>query len=433
MVSQIKDNFYTYGLVEVQMASKVFEDILSIKSGQAKISTIVFNKNGDVFFKNFKSQAIVNRIAEYRVFASDSDSYCRISLLRQGISSEIVSYLNLPKYGMTLMLIENEEEFLSSVKYAANLVLMAGVVFLILSLIMVYFISKSLTKPIIQLIKSLKDINMDTLSMDLNLENTNNEVILLGNAFGKMMIEVRKTTNELIQTRTREINANYQALQSQVNPHFLCNVLTVIGTMGQQTGETGIMDMCSALTKMLNYSTSMKNSNCTIEQELQHVTNYLKLMKYRYLDFLEYTIEVDDILMRIEIPRLILQPIVENSFHHGFSSIEPPYRIQIKGYIEGDKWIIEIIDNGYGVTEDKLEKLEKELMKVRADVDNNRFIPDLQVGGLGLINTYARLNIYYRGSEIFYVRNNEGGGTTVIIAGLLDIYREDVNAKDYAG
>ncbi len=186
--------------------------------------------------------------------------------------------------------------------------------------------------------------------------------------------------------------------------------------MGRQKNAPEIMDMCSSLTRMLSYSTDTTQSTVTMQQELEHVSNYLKLMKYRYLDYLEYTLEIDERLRQVIIPKFVLQPIAENCFQHSLQDAEPPYRIIIRGSIDENGWNIAVEDNGRGFTEGAIVRLKEQFETVNREIDEGMFSSDFQIGGLALINTYGRLRLYSNGKMRLDLSNTPDGGSRVVIS-----------------
>ena len=142
------------------------------------------------------------------------------------------------------------------------------------------------------------------------------------------------------------MKAHMLALQTQMNPHFLYNTLSVIGAFGQMKGNVEVTQMCADLSKMLRYTVELKENNTRIEMELAHITSYLKLMRMRFDGILEYYINVDESILDIICSQTDIEPIIENIFKHGFVDINPPWYVWIEGFIEAGKWYIKISDNG---------------------------------------------------------------------------------------
>jgi two-component system sensor histidine kinase YesM len=412
------------GLVEIQYPQQSLADILKFDT-PSPISLVLLDQEGNLFYEQGNDG--ITLAPDY--FKNYQVNFGQTQLYSDKIDNEkiIFSIRKLPAYGLSVILVERENDFLLPVREMAQGIYLAGGVLLLLTLVTIYGVSKRLTKPISELRKSIEAIDLKTLSADFKVDTDNNEIALLTSTFDLMLSKIRNTSSELLQSRTRELKANYSALQSQVNPHFLYNILTVIGTMGQQYGNHEILHICSALTQMLSYSTSMESGYATLRQEMEHVNNYLKLMKYRYLDFLKYDIAYDDDFQNIIVPKLSILPLVENCFQHGFSDMEPPYEVRVHGTIENGRWVVEVRDNGCGFSEEVLESIKTKMANIKREFDSNSFSPDLTVGGLGLLNTFARFRLYYSGQEILAFANDPEGGGVVTISGLIENAVESVS------
>ena len=127
-----------------------------------------------------------------------------------------------------------------------------------------------------------------------------------------------------------EMRAYLRALQSQMNPHFLYNMLSAIVESGEEENSPRTVAMCMKLTEMMRYIADYNNDRVSFEAELQHARNYLDLMKERYEERFSYEIHADADALPILVPKLIVQPLAENCFKHGFSGCKPPWRIEIR-------------------------------------------------------------------------------------------------------
>lgn len=138
--------------------------------------------------------------------------------------------------------------------------------------------------------------------------------------------------------KVNEIKSQFLALQSQMNPHFLHNMLAIIAMEAQSDSESKIPSICQKLGEMLRYTSHMGNGYSTMEEEFRIAEDYLELMKIRYEDMFEYQIQMAEEIGEIHIPKLILQPICENSFQHGLKYVETPWKIFVKSWKEGNRW-----------------------------------------------------------------------------------------------
>ena len=148
--------------------------------------------------------------------------------------------------------------------------------------------------------------------------SVDNEIIFLTNAIQGYLSEIYDQNQRLTEERHRTLIAHYDAMEAQLNPHFLYNTLSVIGMTGLASGNTDVSDMCTELSQLLRYSLSYTGQSVLLSQEIDNARHYLYIMKIRYEDDLKYEWQLDDSLNDITVPKLILQPLIENCFQHGF-------------------------------------------------------------------------------------------------------------------
>lgn len=287
---------------------------------------------------------------------------------------------------------------------------MIGIIILI-TLIVYYIILRRFTKPIRELSNALN--NTDILNSKIEIDNKNNsdEVELLNQSFENMRIRLKNTMNEIVATRTLQLETHFEALQTQMNPHFMFNTLGIIKISCEDHGAKEAAYICGKLSSFLRYMVSTQKAICTVREELDFTREYLELMKFRYTHRLNYTIEVAEDLSEYEIPKLTLQPLVENSITHGFASTDGEMKIMIYGKVNSGFWEIILSDNGSGFTGDAIESITQKIQKYQENIHSNSGADKFSIGGMGIVNTFARLKLLYKDNINFEIgnrTNNEG-------------------------
>lgn len=296
------------------------------------------------------------------------------------------------------------------------------VIFLAFVLIAISIISSRLTRPIIELREALKDVSLDHLEISA-VEDTNNEVELLRESFQKLLVALQKSSNSLVQSRTAEYQAKLIALQSAINPHFLYNSIMAIGAAGQEANAEKVERMCVELSQLFRYASEVREQT-SLAEELEDLKIYLEFMSWRYLDELEFSVEITGDPGKLVVPRLILQPIVENCFTHGFHTARPPHRIRVNCRAEEKGWTIEIKDNGGGFSREALEELERIRRDVDLDIRENR-CGAFELHDKAIMNVYARMRLVYHERAVFLVKNEEEQGACVTV-GCMPEQKEEV-------
>ena len=311
-------------------------------------------------------------------------------------------------YSWFVVLLQDQEEFLASYHSMLFYLLLGGAALFALLFICVYLLVRYTNRPILQLSRRVKETTLTGLPEQSGREPASDEVKELERSFDHMLQRL-KTSVEL------EQQAYLKALQAQMNPHFLYNCLCVISSLSSAECEnSAIPNFCSHLASMLRYETTYRNETVTLAEELDNVRDYLALMKVRYEHHFSYEIEVDESLLSLPLPRLVLQPLVENCFSHGFKSAEPPWRLSIQVFREENQWIIRVADNGCGFPEEKRQELLRQVESTLSDLGG----ADLQIGGLGLVNTIIRLRIMSADAISFSITPNDPTGTILTLRGV---------------
>lgn len=407
------DSSQKVGYIEIDQNYTMIEDILN-KSIPDKFNVIVYDSDGNLIYPLHKYNS-----KEINYYTSLKEVNGAI-LKRSWDNTEEFVYSSSSSYSKwTVVLTQQKEHFMAPIYFLRNIIILVGIIFLFITLIIFYLITRSLTAPVREMRKMLKGLSLDNLSIDLGNQTYNNEITLLNEAFNKTFIRLRESIDQTLQARASEAHAHILAYQAQMNPHFLFNTLMAINGAAQEVGSDKIILMCQQLSNMLRYTASFKEERIMLENELTHTSNYLQLMKIRYEDFLEYDMEVPQDLLSITVPKLIIQPLVENCFSHGFGSATPPFKILIKGFVNDGKWIIHVSDNGCGFDENSIQNIFIMLKQYENNSLTGDILSKSEIGGMGLINIFMRLKLKYGNESIFNIENNSTGGAKIIIGGLI--------------
>ncbi|CAH1224325.1 hypothetical protein PAECIP111892_05474 [Paenibacillus auburnensis] len=302
-------------------------------------------------------------------------------------------------------------------KEAAGLNLL--LLFLLMSMIiaLTIFISFRITAPIKQLTRYMNQVRTGNLEVEISPAG-NDEIGVLTEHFRSMM----DTINNLILREYRLELSNktneLRALQSQINPHFLNNTLQIIGTLALEMKVPQIYALLSALAKMMRYSMYNDEKIVTIQNELEHVKAYIELQKERFENKFSFRYDMEEPLLNALMPKMILQPIVENYFKHGFNLSRSDGLIEITAArLASGRMEIRIRNNGNVIPLAKLDKLRQELERpTPLDVtavkssDSRRDAPG---AGIGLGNVLARLRLVCGDDAALTVDNLPEGGVLI--------------------
>lgn len=271
----------------------------------------------------------------------------------------------------------------------------------IIVIIMIYFVVSYFTKGIISLTNLVKTVAWDDLQFHVQIKSRD-EVEDLADQFTLMMERIKLLITAV---KTEEVNkrkAEIRALQAQINPHFLYNTLNTVKFLSTLSGTANIHTITDSFMKMM-YINMDDRSFITLKEEKEYLTNYLKIQDYRYADCYHYEIDLKEELTHYYIPKLLLQPLVENAVFHGVAGAENNREgfIGILFYKEEEHIVISIYDNGKGIPENKRKDLFTK--------DKNKD------GHIGLYNVKERIHFYFEERGTIEISSHEGIFTKQLI------------------
>ncbi len=360
------------GIVEVQSTVSAFLDAVTADSDSEYTVSVCDRATGEVISGGSSDEDITNTITEPL-----SNTNWEISI---GYKTPVnrAFYIRL------------------GIAIAFAYILLLFIVFRITRLIGI-----RISEPLIKLTEHVRAINAPDAGIDLIDNAAIDEIQALEESFEKMF----KRIDYLM---TQEKKAYSLALQAQMNPHFLYNTLAVIGAAGEEGDSKAVGDMCAELSQMLRYITEYQTVTVSLEDEIAHTKNYLSLMKSRYEDYFTYTIDVDDELLKIPVPKLCIQPLAENCFKHGFKDAAPPWSISIKMKGTQALWEFEISDNGSGISPETVDLIAEQVNKaVKLKSFDNTV-------GLGVANTIIRLKMTHNEKINYFITNDNGTRIKII-------------------
>lgn len=298
-------------------------------------------------------------------------------------------------------------------------VLLAGG-FFAFSFIYTWLSSKRLARPIQQLKEFMDNTKLENIQEKREIAVTNDEIEILSHSYKDVLERLNLSIKREKRMSFLQLQAQYDLLQAQINPHFIYNVLNVISNRGIENEDDDICELCDSLAQMLRYSTGTKKRYVTIKEELQYVNQYFYLLHSRYEYRLQYEVNVKEEILNQILPKIVLQQIVENAISHGYENTSRNMYISVTGGKRGDRWYLEICDNGNGFSEDSLKEQRRKIEEIKQKLIQEQDSIELEIGGMGLVNTYARLFLVYREDLEFRLENMPSGACVIIEASMRD-------------
>ncbi|MDC7235117.1 MAG: histidine kinase [Spirochaetales bacterium] len=422
-------NFKTLGILELQQDYSKIEQICSIYDEKNEYELYIIDGTDVIYPLNVDENKKLSLYSNYienhsprEIFAYDNEMTRR---------KEIICYSTLEHSSWNVILVQPRSAFMKPIHNILKLVLLLCSLFMILTIIVIFVITRSLTRPIKELRESVKRVSFENPSIDVLSHH--DEIEELKDTFNEMILQLQESAHKIIHSRSSELNAHFLALQAQINPHFLYNSIMSISAAGQEDGSRKVQTMCSQLGDLFRYIASTdeyRDIPVTVQDEIIHAENYLDFMKWRYEDRLEFSIDFPESMLMIPVPKLILQPVLENSISHGFKRVRPPIRLSVKGRLNNKRWSIVIADNGGGFDNESLDNLKKQMQMIDKSILDGEFKNDFKIGGMALVNIYSRLKLQYEDNALLHIENPAEGGAQIIIGGAVQLNHNPDNREE---
>ena len=300
-----------------------------------------------------------------------------------------------------------------TLKEVNNIRYYSMLIFLVVVLLAVgasFVFSSSIAKPINKLRALMKKAEEGDLKVVFDVKY-NDEIGQLGNSFNTMIMEIKSLVETVYEEQKNKREAELRALQSQIKPHFLYNTLDTIHWMAKKYNAKDVIEVINALTNLFRIGLSRGKEIIRVADEIEHVKSYLFIQKVRYEDMLDYTITMDKEVEGLFVQKLILQPIIENAIYHGIKEKREPGFIDIKARIVDQMLVFTIVDNGVGISCDRLNNIKGLLEKWKKSGDYSQGSND----GYGLFNINERIKLSYGNSFGVSISSEAGTGTVVEI------------------
>ena len=269
-------------------------------------------------------------------------------------------------------------------------------------LVAVTVLSCSITAPIRELSNAMKQVEQENFDIEIQ-SRRKDEIGHLITSFHYMVGKIRQLICEVYQKKIEQKNAEIRALQAQINPHFLYNTLDSINWMLIERDEQDISDVVISLGEILRYAVGGQNHLVPLGSEARYIESYLFIQKNRLEDRLNYQWELAEDTLDVLVPRLIMQPIVENAVIHGIEPLKKGGVILMKAWIEKEMLLIRVTDNGRGMNQEELEAL-REKISGTDEIEN-----------IGMRNIQRRMELTYGQEQAMEIESVQGEGTTITL------------------
>ncbi|KQX46067.1 hypothetical protein ASD40_17885 [Paenibacillus sp. Root444D2] len=375
------------GMIKLDYRLEVFEQIMSGYQVAEIGRVVVVNRNNELYYEqnadntDFPTYRVLEQLPNEntnRRMDIDGKPYLILSEDSRLLQLKVVSMIPLE------LLLQKSVEL-------RNYTIGIGLVCLFAAGLLALFFSYRFSQPLILLKNKMRLMQHGKLNQSL-IVSSNDEIGHLIQGFNRMTEEINNLIQEVYVLGLKEREAEIAALLSRINPHFIYNTLESINMMAIRHKAYDVSDMVSALGSLLRYSVDKHDRMVMLGDELESIRSYVKIQQIRYGDRLSVIIDAETELLGLAIPKLLLQPLVENAIYHGLDSLEHGGTIWIMAAQFDNKLLLTVSDNGKGLTDSDIERLRKSLKPPKESLFEQGV---LSGRGLALRNINLRMILMY--------------------------------------
>ncbi len=396
MYYYVIDSQYSVGLPieEVQSAKTIAQKLIDTTTKRDSIRAI-----SSVLNLCHNLEGKMQQIAETEEYDSRVDQLEKnIYILTDMVQRFMYTYL----YYEAAHLNDLQSDMITNMIFLMAIVMFSVLVLLYFLLAGSKKLSRKIVDPIDMICERLEAIGKGSLLVCEPIHADVEEVQLLSdgieNMVGRLKWQIDKNTEQEKHRRGTEL----ALLQSQINPHFLYNTLDTIVWLIESGEIGGAVKMVASLSNYFRFSLSRGKNVITLEEEEQHIRSYLEIQQMRYRDLMDYEIDISDQLKNFVLPKLTLQPLVENALYHGIKNRRRKGLIRLRGRAENENVILEVADDGRGMTKERLEEVRNSLTGGKSE-------------GFGLRTVHQRIRILFGGEYGLALESTPDVGTRIFV------------------
>lgn len=271
-------------------------------------------------------------------------------------------------------------------------------------------ISRSITRPLLRIDASIHDVEQGNLNPDIYVGGPN-EVVHLSRTLQRYLARIRQLMKEVVEEQEMKRQTELDALQSQINPHFLYNTLDSVIWMIEDEQNEGAVYMIKELSKLLRISINRGQTLIAVRDEIRHAKSYINIQQIRYKNQFSCEFDVEEEILDCITIKLVVQPLLENAINYGVQGMDDEGEILVRGYREGQFVYLEVIDNGCGMTEEQVKKILAEQDSLSVPSSNSVS----HGNGVGLKNVNSRIKMQFGPEYGLEIESELDEGTTMRI------------------
>ncbi len=363
------------GIIKVDLSIEGLEHILRKVSFSPNSRLFIFNSNNELLYSDTKQPILASLLQGQS--PADSNTY-----IEAVVES---SYSGLQVAGLI-----PRSDLRDDVNEVIRFTLLISLCSLVIAYLVAVVLSNHLVKPILYLQKKMRNVQRGDFNERVVIKS-NDEVGVLTDAFNNMVGEIDRLVKEVYEVKLREREAELNALQSQINPHFIFNTLESMNMMATKMGSPELSNLIISLGKLIRYTVDKQETIVYLRDEIAFVDAYLQIQSFRLGDQLNIELDIDPSHEYALLPKLILQPLIENVIEHALGGA--PVTITIHTHISGDDLVVSIMDSGTGMTPERMEMVERRMYASENELMEHR--SSTVKKGYALRNVHQRIRLQY--------------------------------------
>ncbi|CAM4087294.1 sensor histidine kinase [Lederbergia lenta] len=384
------------GIIKLDLKQELFEEFISTENNIYILderNKLIYPKKDQAQLLRFAIPQLENK-QDYQYLKTDMDGQSYMMVQNQSDYS-----------GAKVIMLTPFDTILSEVNQLRVLLLLVVLCGIFVSFILGFILSKPLVRSIYRLQNAMAEVQKGNLSKRV-VNHQHDEIGQLSQGFNYMVDDIERLVTEVYETGLREMDAEIRALQSQMNPHFLYNTLESINMLAITKGNLDVSDMVTSLGKLLRYTIDHSAKIVSLQDELMFIRSYVVIQQMRMGDNLQYQEDIEPDLLHVQLPKVTLQPLIENAIIHGLSGQAGKIYLRVKEV--GQEIHVIVFDNGKGMSKERLAKLKQSLYVRNITGTENHH-------GIALVNINERIKFLYGESYGMELNSEEGEGFTVIL------------------
>lgn len=391
-----------YGYLLIDLEEVILEQAYGELKDSENTEVLICDAEGNIISHTDKSKIGGSIQTEPYAEAALADKNGHDYILYQSDIDKVAIYSTIENNGWKLIKTIPTDYMYGELYQIQRYLIVGGIIYSIIIILYFLFFSFRYTEPMMKMMSVIKRVEQGDLTARTEVKSSD-EVGQLGHSLNNMIAEMQNLINQLIREEQEKKEVELEALHAQINPHFLYNTLNTIKWMAKIQGNNSVSKAITALVKLLRISTNLGRDMILLEEEIDYVKNYIVIQKLRFNKSMHIDYLVDEDCLNLLVPKLILQPIVENSIIYGMEDGSQELHIKISAQQSAGQLTIQVQDDGPGI--------DPEVLKTILSNDSSKS----KFSKVGLNNVNQRIKLYFGGDYGLELETEAGKGTSVVV------------------